>query len=65
MTWTEPSPAPTGRTRIGDRQRDRLAIVYVRQSSMNQVQHHKESTQLQYGLVDHARRLGWEPSGLR
>jgi DNA invertase Pin-like site-specific DNA recombinase len=61
MTWTEPSPAPTGRTRIGDRQRDRLAIVYVRQSSMNQVQNHRESTQLQYGLVEHAKRLGWEP----
>src|SRR4051794_1970295 len=51
----------TGRTRIGDRQRDRLAIVYVRQSSVNQVQHHQGSTQLRYGLVDHARRLGWEP----
>jgi DNA invertase Pin-like site-specific DNA recombinase len=38
-----------------------LAIVYVRQSSMGQVQHHQESTQLQYGLVDHAKRLGWEP----
>src|SRR3954462_12784218 len=61
MTWTEPAPAPAGRARIGDRQRDRLAIVYVRQSSMDQVQHHRESTQLQYGLVEHAERLGWGP----
>jgi DNA invertase Pin-like site-specific DNA recombinase len=61
MTSPETSPAPAGRTRIGDRQRDRLAIVYVRQSSLNQVQHHRESTQLQYGLVEHAKRLGWEP----
>jgi DNA invertase Pin-like site-specific DNA recombinase len=61
MISPETSPAPAGRTRIGDRQRDRLAIVYVRQSSVNQVQHHRESTQLQYGLVEHARRLGWEP----
>src|SRR4051812_17441689 len=61
MTSPESSPALTGRMRIGDRQRDRLAIVYVRQSSVNQVQHNRESTQLQYGLVDHAKRLGWEP----
>ena len=37
----------------------RLAIVYVRQSTMHQVQHHQESTQLQYSLVEQARRLGW------
>lgn len=37
----------------------RLAVVYVRQSTVHQVQHHQESTQLQYGLVDQARRLGW------
>ena len=39
--------------------RDRWAIVYVRQSTVHQVQHHQESTQLQYGLVDQAYRLGW------
>lgn len=38
---------------------DRLAIVYVRQSTMQQVVRHQESTKLQYGLVDVARRLGW------
>lgn len=38
---------------------DRLAVVYVRQSTVQQVQHHQESTQLQYGLVDHAQKLGW------
>jgi len=37
----------------------RSAVVYVRQSTVHQVQHHQESTQLQYGLVDHAYRLGW------
>jgi DNA invertase Pin-like site-specific DNA recombinase len=37
----------------------RLAVVYVRQSTVHQVQHYKESTQLQYGLVEQARRLGW------
>ncbi|MEQ9379318.1 MAG: hypothetical protein RJP95_00525 [Pirellulales bacterium] len=29
----------------------RLAVVYVRQSTVHQVQHHRESTQLQYNLV--------------
>ncbi|UCD25268.1 MAG: recombinase family protein, partial [Gemmatimonadota bacterium] len=41
------------------RHHERLAVVYVRQSTMQQVQHHQESTQVQYGLVDLANRLGW------
>jgi DNA invertase Pin-like site-specific DNA recombinase len=36
-----------------------LAVVYVRQSTAQQVLRHEESTRLQYGLVDRARRLGW------
>jgi DNA invertase Pin-like site-specific DNA recombinase len=39
--------------------RDRLAIVYVRQSTAQQVLNHQESTRLQYGLVDRAQALGW------
>jgi DNA invertase Pin-like site-specific DNA recombinase len=39
--------------------RDRLAIVYVRQSTVQQVLDHQESTRLQYGLVDRAQALGW------
>ncbi len=39
--------------------RDRLAIVYVRQSTPQQVLDHQESTRLQYGLVARARDLGW------
>jgi excisionase family DNA binding protein len=38
---------------------DRLAVVYLRQSSMAQVRSHTESTTLQYGLEDEAVRLGW------
>ncbi len=38
---------------------EKLAIVYVRQSSLQQVLHHRESTRLQYGLVDRAKALGW------
>jgi DNA invertase Pin-like site-specific DNA recombinase len=37
----------------------KLAYVYVRQSSLSQVTHHHESTELQYHLVERAVRLGW------
>jgi DNA invertase Pin-like site-specific DNA recombinase len=40
---------------------DRLAVVYVRQSSPCQVAHHKESAQLQRGLRDLAIAWGWPP----
>jgi DNA invertase Pin-like site-specific DNA recombinase len=42
--------------------RDRLAAVYVRQSTAAQVQEHGESTRLQYGLAERAVTLGWAPS---
>lgn len=42
--------------------RDRLAVVYVRQSTIQQVERHQESTRLQYGLVERARSLGWAPA---
>src|SRR5208283_5305717 len=38
----------------------RRAIVYVRQSSLGQVLHHRESQLRQYGLVDRARELGFK-----
>jgi DNA invertase Pin-like site-specific DNA recombinase len=41
---------------------ERLAIVYVRQSSLAQVYGHAESTARQYALADDATRLGWEAS---
>ena len=41
--------------------RDRLAVVYVRQSTVQQVERHQESTRLQYGLVKRAQSLGWAP----
>jgi hypothetical protein len=34
--------------------RDRLAVVYIRQSTPHQVEHHQESARLQYALVDYA-----------
>jgi DNA invertase Pin-like site-specific DNA recombinase len=37
----------------------RLAVVYVRQSTPQQVLKHQESTRLQYGLASRAEELGW------
>ncbi len=37
----------------------RQALIYVRQSSPNQVQRHPESARRQYGLVERAAQLGW------
>ena len=41
---------------------ERLAVVYVRQSTLQQVLDHQESTRIQYGLVDRAQALGWSPA---
>jgi DNA invertase Pin-like site-specific DNA recombinase len=38
---------------------ERLAVVYVRQSTAQQVLDHQESTRLQYGLVARAQQMGW------
>jgi hypothetical protein len=43
-------------------QQERLAVVYVRQSSPQQVVEHQESTRLQYGLTRRADDLGWPES---
>ena len=45
--------------RICRRHRDRLAIVYIRQSTVQQVERHQESTRLQYALADRAFQFGW------
>ena len=41
---------------------DRAAVVYVRQSSRQQVLEHPESTRLQYALAERAVALGWARS---
>jgi DNA invertase Pin-like site-specific DNA recombinase len=48
--------------KIGPEHRDRAAVVYVRQSSRQQVLEHGESTRLQYALADRAVALGWARS---
>ena len=51
MIHTNPAPAIG---KIQGHHRDRQAVVYVRQSTLQQVLRHQESTRLQYGLVDRA-----------
>ena len=38
---------------------ERAAYVYVRQSTLHQVRHHREGQQRQYALADRARQLGF------
>jgi DNA invertase Pin-like site-specific DNA recombinase len=45
--------------KVRDHHIDRKAIVYIRQSSPQQVAEHKESTARQYALADVAVALGW------
>ncbi len=60
-------PSKSGLTRLSDLRaekihpwhREQLAVVYVRQSTVQQVLDHQESTRLQYGLVSRAEALGW------
>src|SRR5512144_557467 len=42
----------------------RQAIVYIRQSSPNQVLTHRESTRLQYALRQRALDCGWSPDSI-
>jgi DNA invertase Pin-like site-specific DNA recombinase len=48
-----------GEARITASHRSRVAMIYVRQSTMVQVRDHTESTARQYGLTEEAVRLGW------
>ncbi|SDE59731.1 recombinase family protein [Belnapia rosea] len=61
MSPTLPSAAFLASDKIQPRHRQRQAVVYVRQSTLRQVQQHGESTRLQYALADHAQALGWQP----
>ena len=49
--------------KITDQHRSRKAVVYLRQSSEQQVKTNTESQRLQYALVDRARDLGFEAGG--
>lgn len=51
-----------GTHKIGASHLERLALIYLRQSSMAQVRENTESTARQYALADEAVRLGWARS---
>src|SRR5437879_8778051 len=56
----EPTEKKMNQSKITAERLLRKAIVYIRQSSPNQVLHHQESQRRQYGLVDRARDLGFQ-----
>lgn len=43
---------------------ERTAMVYIRQSTPQQLERHQESTRLQYALVERARQFGWEAGAI-
>jgi Resolvase, N terminal domain len=49
-----------GSHKIASQHLTRPAIVYVRQSTLDQVRHHHESRRRQYQLAERARGLGWK-----
>ena len=55
-------PHPLPSSKIHRHHTDRMAVVYVRQSTPQQMTRHPESTRLQYALVERAVELGWERS---
>lgn len=52
----------SGTSRITSSHLARLAMVYIRQSTLAQVRENTESTARQYALANEAARLGWEAS---
>jgi len=52
-------------SKIQIQHRQKMAYVYLRQSTMAQVYHHQESTQRQYALKERALELGWPPDQIR
>jgi len=52
-------------TKINRSHLDRVALVYVRQSSLAQVREHTESTARQYALAEQAITLGWAPGSVQ
>ena len=53
------SSRPSMPEKVKRSHRERLAIVYIRQSTMQQLERNQESTRLQYALVERAVQFGW------
>jgi DNA invertase Pin-like site-specific DNA recombinase len=54
-----------GSSKIALAHLQRWACIYVRQSSLQQVEHHRESQANQYRLAERARSLGWSDTRIR
>ncbi len=52
-------------TKINDTHLQKIAYVYLRQSSMGQVRNHRESTERQYAFQELALKLGWPVARIR
>jgi len=52
-------------SKIQPHHHQKMAYVYLRQSTMGQVRHHQESTARQYALKDRALSLGWQNDQIR
>jgi hypothetical protein len=52
-------------SKIQSHHHQKMAYVYLRQSTMGQVRHHQESTARQYALKDRALNLGWQSDQIR
>ena len=67
MSGTESTSRPSAfqSIKITDTHRAKLAVVYVRQSSPQQVVENRESLARQYSLADYARTLGCTATSVR
>ena len=52
-------------TKISEQHHRKPAYIYVRQSTLAQVRHHRESTERQYALREKALALGWPDTAIR
>jgi len=52
-------------SKIKEYHKEKMAYVYLRQSTMGQVLHHQESTERQYALKDRALVYGWTGDKIR
>lgn len=52
-------------SKIQDEHRQKPAYIYLRQSTMGQVRHHRESTERQYALREKALGLGWQADQIK
>lgn len=62
MTGPAVLASPAEAPKVAQRHLSRRALVYVRQSTLKQVEENSESTRLQYALTERAASLGWAPS---